>query len=100
MKVKDWHCCRFAVTSTAWVVATLLMVTLILAWPSQAQEGGQDYTIQSSDSLWKLAEKYLGDGNLYPSIIQATADKAATDPSLTPISSPDLIFPGQKICLL
>jgi Tol biopolymer transport system component len=83
---------------TIWLAVILPMVLLTVAGPIQAQEdGGQAYHIQSSDSLWKLAEKYLGDGNYYPLIIEATANKAATDPSFAPITAPDLIHPGQKI---
>ena len=70
----------------------------VYVFPLQAQEApGQAYIIQFNDSLWKLAEKYLGNGNAYPSIIDATATKAAGDPSFIPITDPNLIFPGQKI---
>ena len=44
-----------------------------------------------------LAEKYLGDGNKFPLIIEATAAKAAADPSFDLITAPNLIQPGQKI---
>ncbi|RME75377.1 MAG: hypothetical protein D6784_08025 [Chloroflexi bacterium] len=83
-------------------VRTVLMVGLVGIWlwvgiPVWAQEGGQPYTIQHSDSLWKLAEKYLGDGNLYPLIVQATAKKAQADPSYAVIGDANLVHPGQKI---
>ncbi|MEW5961507.1 MAG: LysM peptidoglycan-binding domain-containing protein [Chloroflexota bacterium] len=90
------HQCQPGRAVAGWVII-LLVITLIAPWPGQAQETGQDYTIQSSDSLWKLAEKYLGDGNLYPLIIEATAARAAADSTFAPITSPDLIYPGQKI---
>jgi len=80
------------------LAAVQLLLALLLPDLAWAQgTSGQDYIIQSSDSLWKLAEKYLGDGNLYSVIITATADKAATDPAFTPINSPDRVYPGQKI---
>ncbi len=96
MKVKDWlgH-------PAGWLVALFLIILLACPWPIQAQgDEGQVYHIQHSDSLWKLAEKYLGDGYYYPLIIEATAAKAVTDPSFTPITAPNLIHPGQKIWIL
>ncbi|MDD3000809.1 MAG: LysM peptidoglycan-binding domain-containing protein [Candidatus Riflebacteria bacterium] len=50
------------------------------------------YTIESDDNLWSLAEKYLGDGNRYPEIVEANKDKY---PSL--VSNPDLIHPGWNL---
>ncbi len=71
---------------------------LALTLPVQAQENqGQSYVIQLNDSLWKLAEKYLGDGNLYPAIVAATAVQAGVDASINPIADPNLVQPGQKI---
>ena len=94
---KSWPRLRPA-KFAAWLLIIPLMATLILPWPSRAQDDqGQAYHIQSSDSLWKLAEKYLGNGNKFPVIIEATAAKAATDPSFSPIPAPNLIHPGQKI---
>jgi hypothetical protein len=66
--------------------------------PALAQTGqGQLYVIQHNDTLWRLAEKYLGNGNLFPLIVEATAAKAASEPGLTPIAEPNLLHPGQKI---
>lgn len=79
-------------------IFVLLAATLLLPGVLQAQnEVGQPYFIQHSDSLWKLAEKYLGDGNKFPLIIAATATRAASDSSFSPITDPGLIRPGQKI---
>ncbi len=78
----------------------LAAVMALLVWPGfiQAQGGdAQIYVVQLNDSLWKLAEKYLGDGNRYPLIIEATAVQAAIDPSFTPIVDPMLLHPGQKL---
>ncbi len=81
-----------------WLVIILLLALLMFPWSIQAQtDEGQTYNIQHDDSLWKLAEKYLGDGKHYPLIIQASANKAAIDASFTPISNPNLLYPGQKI---
>jgi hypothetical protein len=80
------------------IILTCLIFLFAAVSPLQAQEEeGQPYIIQLSDSLWKLANKYLGDGNAYPSIVEATAAKAARDPSFSPITNPNLIVPGQKI---
>ena len=80
---------------------TILMLTCLLGLlvgPVQSQENeGQAYVIQLNDSLWKLAEKYLGNGNNYPTIVEATAAQAALDSSLTSITDPNLLQPGQVI---
>jgi len=81
--------------------STTLILTCLLGLPVgpvQAQENeGQAYVIQLNDSLWKLAEKYLGNGNHYPAIVEATATQATLDSSLTPIADPNLLQPGQVI---
>lgn len=46
------------------------------------------YTIQSGDTLWAIASKFLGNGSKYPEIVDA---------NLEVIENADLIFPGQKI---
>ncbi len=77
---------------------TTVVLTLLMSFPATAQtEAGQPYVVQYSDSLWKLAEKYLGDGNLYPQIMQATAAKVTADSSFSAIASENVIHPGQKI---
>lgn len=80
-------------------IAVLVLVLMGWAGPVQAQQAaeGQPYVVQLNDSLWQLAQKYLGDGDLYPLIIEGTAAKAAADSSFTPISRGEVIYPGQKI---
>lgn len=46
------------------------------------------YEIQKGDSLWKIADKFYGDGTKHTKIF---ADNREV------IKDPDLIFPGQKI---
>lgn len=46
------------------------------------------YEIQKGDSLWKIADKFYGDGSKHTQIF---ADNREV------IKDPDLIFPGQKI---
>lgn len=54
----------------------------------QVQKPGaeaQIYTVQKGDSLWKIAEKFYGDGSKYPEIVKANSP---------PVKNPDLIQPG------
>jgi LysM repeat protein len=75
-----------------------LLMGLAIALPAHSQQAqGQAYVVQLNDTLWKLAEKYLGDGFAYPAIVSATSDQAAADASFNPVSDPNLIFPGQKL---
>jgi len=46
------------------------------------------YTIQEGDSLWKIAQETLGDGNKYEVIVEA---------NLEVIKDADKIYPGQTI---
>ncbi|WP_125143677.1 LysM peptidoglycan-binding domain-containing protein [Clostridium transplantifaecale] len=55
-----------------------------------APETPKTYTVQSGDSLWKIAKKTLGDGNRWSEIYNLNTDK---------ISNPDLIYPGQVLTL-
>jgi nucleoid-associated protein YgaU len=50
--------------------------------------GGRFYTIQSGDSLSKIAARELGDGNRWQELFDANREV---------IGDPDLIYPGQQI---
>lgn len=42
----------------------------------QAAGGGmQSYTVKAGDSLWKIAQNLMGNGSLYPKIVEANPDK-------------------------
>ena len=41
------------------------------ASPGSTTPSNGKYTVQADDSLWELAEKFLGNGNLYPQIMAA-----------------------------
>ena len=47
---------------------------------------GQSYTVQSGDSLSKIAKRIYGDANQWRRIFEANRDQ---------IENPDLIHPGQ-----
>ena len=49
---------------------------------------GPPYTVQSGDTLWKIAEEQLGDGSRYVEIFDANKDV---------LDSPDHILPGQEL---
>ncbi len=46
------------------------------------------YEIEKGDSLWKIAERFYGNGMMHKEIFEANREV---------IQDPDLIFPGQKI---
>lgn len=50
--------------------------------------GNVQCVIESGDSLWKIAAKFLGNDNRYPEIFEANREI---------ILDPDQTFPGQKI---
>ncbi len=85
---------------TAWAMLVALIVTLlpmagVVSAAPAAQ--GESYTIQKDDSLWGLAEKYLGSGSAYPAIVRATNAQRKEDVSFTYIVNPSLIQPGWKL---
>ncbi len=67
-----------------------------LATPAGADEG-QAYVVQHNDTLWKLAETFLGDGHLYKNIITATNARHEADSSFALISDPNVIELGSKL---
>lgn len=54
--------------------------------PQQTSE--RTYTVQSGDSLSKIAKREYGDANQWRRIFEANKDQ---------IENPDLIYPGQKL---
>ena len=46
------------------------------------------YVIEKGDTLWAIAQKYLGNGSKYTKIFEDNREV---------IKDPDLIYPGQKI---
>jgi len=61
--------------------------------PGQAavEAGGtQIYTVQTGDTLWRVAERVYGSGSRYKAIFEANRETLET---------PDQIFPGQKLVI-
>jgi LysM repeat protein len=59
--------------------------------PQQAPAaGGQTYTVQSGDSLSKIAKQFYGDANAYMDIFNANRDK---------LNDPNRIHPGQQLVI-
>ena len=58
--------------------------------PKPAAQTQRDYTIQSGDSLSKIAREFYGNANDWQKIYQANKDK---------IKDPNMIYPGQKIII-
>lgn len=51
---------------------------------------GRTYTVESGDTLWKIAENMYGSGNKYMKIFEANTSI---------LKNPDKIFPGQKLVI-
>ena len=79
------------------VVLLTLGVSAASAAPPAQEE--MTYTVKLGDTLWALAEKYLGSGPAYWAIVGATNDRYATDSSFAKIDNPSLIHPGWKFLI-
>ncbi len=55
---------------------------------TDAWDATQWHEVKKSDTLWKIAEKYYGDGSLYTKIFEANRDT---------LKDPNLIKVGQKL---
>jgi hypothetical protein len=77
----------------------LTLVILFLSYPTVlAQTGdGQPYLIQPGDSLWNLAQTFLGDGARFAEIVAATNAKHAQDPTFAQLQEPIQLTPGMKV---
>ena len=71
------------------IVLGLVFTSAVYAASPPEQEEGQEYVIQTDDWLSRLAKKYLGDGNLWPQIVEATNAQAAIDSRVSVISNPN-----------
>lgn len=60
--------------------------------PAETPKKLVEHTVKAGDSLWKIAQELLGDGNRYREIVEANKDKY---PSL--LKNPDLIHAGWNL---
>ena len=85
------------------LLSLFLVLTLLpiagLGVAGAAPLGQETYTVQKDDNLWGIAEKYLGSGAAYPTIVDATNKKHAEDPTFADIVNPGLIQPGWKLAI-
>jgi peptide/nickel transport system substrate-binding protein len=81
------------------MTALALLLVLVPSVVSAAPPGqeGQTYTVQKDDSLWTIAEKYLGNGTAYYAIVAATNAKHEEDATFAEIANASLIQPGWKV---
>ena len=92
-----------ALTNLVLALAALLtLVSTASGVPSGAEVLAQEemtYTVKLGDTLWTLAEKYLGSGRDYWAIFGATNAKHDEDSSFAYIENPNLIHPGWKLLI-
>jgi ABC-type sugar transport system substrate-binding protein len=84
------------------IVVAMLLVSMpmaAIAAPPSPVACDQDYTVALADWLSKLSDLFYGDVLAYPAIVLATNMKAAEDATYAVIVDPDLIEPGQKLCV-
>ncbi len=77
------------------LLVTLLTLAVLLSSVPVAL--AEDYTVVAGDTLFKLSAKFLGDGNRYLEIVEATNAMHAKNASYALIENPDLILVGWKL---
>jgi len=60
------------------------------AEPQSSAVAAKTYTVQSGDTLWKIAEEEYGDGKDYQKIFEANRNL---------LQNPDHILPGQELII-
>ena len=81
------------------ILAALLVASTTLIYAAPPAQEETTYTVQAGDSLWKLAEKYLGSGASFPAIVEATNQRHQTDDSYANITDPGALQPGMKLLI-
>ncbi|MEZ4734128.1 MAG: DUF4399 domain-containing protein [Caldilineaceae bacterium] len=91
-------------TITYLTLCLLLAIFVLPTWAApliqstqQGQEGGQEYVVQTGDSLYKISGQFYDQPDAYQVIVEATNAKAANDSRFTRIIDPRRIFVGQRL---
>jgi LysM repeat protein len=66
---------------------------------TQALACSQTYVVQAGDSLSAIASSFYNDPLAFPTIHEATNAAVGTDDAFTTIDDPNLIVPGQTLCI-
>jgi phage protein D len=70
---------------------TKVELRMVLDRETEETEEGETYTVQSGDSLWKIAKSFYGNGAMYTKIYEANRETIG--------SNPGIIYPGQKLVI-
>jgi LysM repeat protein len=83
---------NMTVSVPAPVTAPVAPETVATGETSVAEDGAgpRTYTVQSGDTLWKIAQEMYGNGSKYMKIFEANTDL---------LENPDKIFPGQELVI-
>ncbi len=71
-------------------LATILLLLSLTPALGTAQEGGRTHTVKRGDTLWDLAQQYLGDAFKWPEIYRRNQAN---------VTDPNLIYPDQVIVI-
>lgn len=80
-------------TADSLAIETVAEYEEIEAGTSPARE--RAYRVKSGDTLWSVADRYLGSGRKYPAIVDASAEITQADGRR--LSDPNLILPGWRL---
>ena len=86
----------FLSTLLVMLLPTMVSHAALLNKPT-LQDDGQSYIVKAGDSLYQIAEAFYGNGNLWGIIVDATNEKARSDPSFALVREPRQLRIGQKL---